>query len=277
MSTTSLLSFLKASTSHEADKRKHFEVLGNPSSSNEERATAYLGLMGMADKQDWDWLLSQMERNPGELSSKVMEPFFNGAAKACPNRLKNFITAEDGVVADSVRAIKAFTEFGGAAIFMTHRAVVALEAIGAKEELAAFALFVKAVCESKANNGLIPRKLFETRLKPYLPTDVVEAQEAVFLELVGSHPQPNGGSGKPGGGGQPHRRPGEGLRPPAKDARTPGGSGEVREQPDIPMTPEMAAARDAAAGKGRKRDKPDNPPKVTGDLSAVVVKSATVQ
>ena len=189
-----LLGFINGAIAHEGDKRKFINVLGNPTSSLEARVNAYTGLMIIANRQDWFWLMGQFEQNLGELNSRVMDPFFAGAAKYCRERLADFVAAEDGIVAVSVKAINSFTEIGGAAIFMVHRALSAMEALGMIEELRAFASFVVMVCENKANNGLVPRKLFEERLKQYLSADVVDDQEQRFQQLVANRkPVSNGG------------------------------------------------------------------------------------
>jgi hypothetical protein len=181
---STLLGFLTGAVAHESDKRKFFNTLGNPSSSMEARAEAYNGLMTIANHNDWHWLCSQFEQNPGELNSRVMSGFFTGAAQHCHDRLMRFVSADDGVVAISVKAICSFTEFTGAAIFFVHRAVTAMETLNMTEELKAFANFVLLACESKANNGLVPRKLFEERLQQYLSADVVEDQKRRSQQLM---------------------------------------------------------------------------------------------
>lgn len=204
---STLLGSLKSAISHEGDKRKFFNILGNPASSTEERADAYNGLMSIANHQDWQRLCSQFEQNLGELNSKVMGNFFAGAAQHFPDRLKKFVEAEDGIVLFSVKEINKFTEFAGAAIFLAHRAISGMEALGMIEELKAFAEFVVMACDVKANNGLVPRKLFEERLKQYLPADVVEDQEKEFQRLYARR--------QPTNGGDRLRKAPEGHRPPS--------------------------------------------------------------
>lgn len=242
---SNLLGFLKGATAHERGKREFMAILGNPNSSTEERANAYNGLMDHAGHQDWHWLTSQFEQNPGELSSRVMSKFFTGAGQHCPDRLAKFVTADDGIVAHSVRSIMAFTEFGGAAIFMTHRAVLAMEAVGLTEELKTFATFVAEVCENKAVNGLIPRKLFEDRLRQYLPPDVVEDQEKrsqkLFINRQGNG-HTNDRPRKASEGHRPHI-----PIPSGKFAR----SADVR--PDEPIDEEGHAAAARVAGTPEDR------------------------
>lgn len=202
---STLLNFLNSAVAHEDNKRKFFNILGNPASSIEERANAYNGLMSVANHQDWGWLMSQFEQNPGELNSRVMDSFFSGAAQHYRERLDKFVSAEDGVVAISVKAISGFTDFAGAAIFFVHRALTAMETLNMAEELKAFAQFVVLACESKADCGLVPRKLFEGRLKQYLRADVVDDQEFRFKQLV-ARKRPTNGNDRP-------RKESEGSRP----------------------------------------------------------------
>lgn len=199
-----LLNFLNGAVAHEDNKRKSFNILGNPASSIEERANAYNSLMAVANHQDWLWLMSQFEQNPGELNYRVMDSFFAGAAQHYRERLMKFVEAEDGIVAISVKAINSFTDFAGAAIFLSHRALSAMESLGMTEELKVFAEFVVLACKSKASNELVPRKLFEERLRQYLPADVVDDQEAEFQRLF-AHRQPstNGKSHKGSEGPRP--------------------------------------------------------------------------
>ena len=238
---STLLGSLKGAIAHESDKRKFFNILGNPASSTDQRAEAYNGLMGIANHQDWNWLMGQFEQNPGELNSRVMNSFFAGAVQHCHERLANFVSAEDGIVLISVKAINSFAEFAGAAIFFAHRAISAMEALGMTEELRAFAEFIVLACDSKANNGLVPRKLFEDRLKQYLTADVVADQEAGFKEFIARR-QPVNGNDRSRKAPEGHRPPSSIL--PEKNARHLGSA-----EKDEPIDAEGRAAAARVAGK----------------------------
>lgn len=242
---STLLGFLKSAAAHEGDKQRFLNVLGNPSSSNEERAEAYNGLMKVANHQDWIWLMSQMEQNPGELNSRVMDNFFTGAVQHCHERLTKLVTAEDGLISNAVKAINAFTGFGGAAIFLTHRSLSGLEVLGLTEELHAFAEFIRLACEYKAANGLIPRKLFEERLRQYLPADVVDEQEARFAEYV-SHRQGQASAISTPTSPAPTRKPANGNGKPIRVSEG--------HRPTTPIPPEKYARREDLRSKDEPID-----------------------